>query len=100
MNKITFILSLVSASLTVTAASAAVQNQDEVVNLPAFAVSASRYTDAEKSVQHSLAALRDQARPAAVTTTLPSFNIEVKPAAAAPASQLAKAVPHVARARS
>lgn len=75
MNKITFILSLVSASLTVTAASAAVQNSNEVVDLPAYTVKAARYTDAEKSIADSLAAFRASAQPTqTVRTELPSLN--------------------------
>lgn len=77
MKKITFILSLVSASLTVTAASAAVQNQNEnVINLPAYTVIAPRYTEAEKTIAQSLEAFRNEAKPAvAVRTALPSLNV-------------------------
>lgn len=77
MKKITFILSLVSASLTVTAASAAVQNHNEnVVDLPAYIVTAPRYTEAEKTIAQSLEAFRNQAKPTvAVRTTLPSLNV-------------------------
>ena len=100
MKKLSFLLSLVGASLTVTAASAAVQNQDEVVNLPAYRVNVSRYTEAEKSVQRSLAALRAQAQPSAVTTTLPSFNIVVQPTQPAAETHLAKVVAAPAAVRS
>lgn len=79
MNKITFILSLVSASLTVTAASAAMQNENEVVTLPAYQVTAPRYTEAEKAVASSLAELRAKAQPAlAVRAELPSLNVIAK----------------------
>lgn len=79
MNKITFILSLVSASLTVTAASAAVQNENEVVTLPAYQVTAPRYTEAEKALASSLAELRAKAQPTlAVRTELPSLNVIAK----------------------
>ncbi|MBX3738055.1 MAG: hypothetical protein KF715_15280 [Candidatus Didemnitutus sp.] len=75
MKKITFILSLVS--VTVTAASAAVQNQNEnVINLPAYTVTAPRYTEAEKTIAQSLESFRNQAKPAfAVRTALPSLNL-------------------------
>jgi len=96
MKKITFILSLVSATLTVTAASAAVQNQEDVVNLPAYKVTANRYTEAEKSIQHSLAALRHKAQPSKVSTELPSLNIVVQPTTATAETNFAKiAVPPV-----
>ena len=62
MNKITFILSLVSLTLTVAPASAAQNNNsNELVQLPAFRVEASRYTDAEQKIEDSLAELRQQA---------------------------------------
>lgn len=92
MKKITFILSLVSASLTVTAASASVQNQENVVQLPAYKVSASRYTEAEKSIQRSLASLRSKAQPSPMATALPSLNIVVQPTAGASEANLAKTV--------
>jgi uncharacterized protein (DUF736 family) len=77
MKTLSFLLSLVSLSLTVTAASAAVQNQNEnVVELPAYRVTAARYTEAEKAIANSLAHLRNQARPvASVRTELPSLNL-------------------------
>lgn len=76
MKTITFLLSLAGASLTVTAASAAVQNDNEnVLDLPAYRVTAPRYTAAEKEIARSLADFRAQAQPAtAVRTELPSFN--------------------------
>ena len=84
MKKITFILSLVSAALTVTAASAAVQNENEIVNLPAFSVTAPRYTAGEKAVAESLAEFRAKAQPAAtIRTELPSFNTVAEQQAAA-----------------
>jgi hypothetical protein len=61
MNKITFILSLVSLSLTVASASAAQNNNsNEIVQLPAFRVEASRFTPAERKIEDSLAELRQQ----------------------------------------
>lgn len=99
MKKISFLLSLVGASLTFTAVSAATSNQDEVVNLPAFRVTADRYTAAEKSVERSLAALRAQAHAAPVSTTLPSLNITVQPATPHAEPTLAKAAAVIAPAR-
>lgn len=85
MKTITFILSLVSASLTVTAAAAATteQNNNDVVTLPSYSVTAPRYTEAEKAFASSLAELRAKAQPAlAVRTELPSFNVIAKQPAA------------------
>jgi hypothetical protein len=88
MNKITFILSLVSASLTVTAASAAMQNENEVVTLPSYNVTAARYTEAEKAIASSLAELRAKAQPTlAVRTDLPSLNVIAQQPAAAPSER-------------
>lgn len=80
MKTITFLLSLVGASLTVTAASAAVQNDNEnVIDLPAYRVTAPRYTAAEKAIASSLAEFSAKARPAfAVRTELPSLNVVAK----------------------
>jgi hypothetical protein len=102
MNKITFILSLVSASLTVTVASAAVQSQNEVVTLPAYSVTAPRYTDAEKAVASSLAELRAKAQPAlTVRTELPSLNtIAKQPTATQDERSLATKVSTVRHTRS
>lgn len=83
MKKISFILSLVSLSLTVTSASAAVQNDTETVRLPDYRVEAERYTEAEKTIEQNLATLRDQARPACrVRITLPDLGkVAVQPVA-------------------
>lgn len=90
MKTITFLLSLVGASLTVTAASAAVQNDNEnIINLPAYRVTAPRYTTAEKAIASSLAEFRVKAaQPAlAVRTELPSFNTVAQQQAGAPAER-------------
>ncbi|WP_415910572.1 hypothetical protein [Oleiharenicola sp. Vm1] len=103
MKKITFLLSLVSASLTVTAASAAVQNSnDNLVVLPAFTVTAARYTAAEKTIASNLAELRAKAQPAfAVRTELPSFNLVAQqPSAASNERSIAVAAPRHHQARS
>ncbi|MBA3849127.1 MAG: hypothetical protein C0502_03925 [Opitutus sp.] len=78
MKKITFVLSLVSLSLTV-AASAAVQhnyrNADGVYTLPAYKVSAPRLTAAEKAIEAGLSELRAQANVAPpIHTELPSLG--------------------------
>lgn len=99
MKKISFLLSLVGASLTFTAVSAATSNQDDVVALPAFRVTADRYTAAEKSVERSLAAFRAQSHAAPVSTTLPSFNLTVQPSAPQAEPSLAKTVSAPAPAR-
>lgn len=97
MKTLTFLLSLVGASLTVTAASAAVPNENEnVVDLPAYRVTAPRYTAAEKEIASSLAELRAQAQSTlAVRTELPSLNVVAKqqPAASHERSVAAKLVP-------
>ncbi|MBI2513354.1 MAG: hypothetical protein HYV96_15355 [Opitutae bacterium] len=78
MKTLTFLLSLVGASLTVTAASAAMQNEN-VVDLPSYRVVAPRYTAAEKEIASSLAEFRAKAQPAlAVRTELPSLNVVAK----------------------
>lgn len=103
MNKITFILSLVSASLTVTAASAsaAVQNENEVVNLPSYSVTAPRYTEAEKAFADSLAELRAKAQPArTVRTELPSLNAVAKQPASADERSIATKTTTVRHTRS
>lgn len=101
MKKITFILSLVSASLTVTAASAAVQNQNEVIDLPAYTVKASRYTDAEKSIEQSLAAFRAQVKPTStVRAELPSLNTVAQKQAATSERSLAAKVATIPATRS
>lgn len=76
MKKITFLLSLVSLSLTVTSASAAVQTESETaVRLPTYRVEAPRYTAAEKSIEAGLTELRAQARSdRRVRTELPSLG--------------------------
>lgn len=77
MKKITFILSLVSLSLSVIPASAAVQNNDsnDIVQLPAFRVEASRFTPAEQKVEDSLAELRGRAaKPQAVSLEVPAIG--------------------------
>ncbi len=84
MKKITFILSLVSLSLTV-AASAAVQNnnrnEDGVYTLPAYNVSTPRLSAAEKAIETNLAELRAQARVAQpIRTELPSLGTVAKQA--------------------
>ena len=78
MKKITFILSLVSISLTVISANAAVQNDNDIVTLPEYRVSTPRYTAGEKSIQENLADFREQARPAVrVATELPALGTTV-----------------------
>lgn len=87
MKKITFLLALVSA-LTVTA-SAAMQNEYEIVNLPAYKVTAPRYTEGEKAFASGLAELRAKAQPAlAVRTELPSLHTIAKQPGAAPSEHL------------
>lgn len=83
MKKITFILSLVSLSLTV-AASAAVQNDNQndgnVYTLPAYRVASPRLTAAEKAIESSLAELRAQARHSLpVRTELPALGTVAQP---------------------
>jgi hypothetical protein len=77
MKKITFILSLVSLSLTVTSASAKVQNEEtDPVILPEFRIVSERYTEGEKSIRQNLAALAASAkRPAMrISTELPALS--------------------------
>lgn len=89
MKTITFLLSLVGASLTVTAASAAVPNDNEnIIQLPAYRVTAPRYTAAEKTIAESLADLRAKAQPVcAVRTELPSFNTIAQRQAGSPSER-------------
>ncbi|MBA4138595.1 MAG: hypothetical protein C0518_14920 [Opitutus sp.] len=86
MKKITFILSLVSLSLTVTA-SAAVQtnnqNDGNVYQMPAYRVASPRFTAAEKAIEGGLAELRAQARNAQpIRTELPALGTVAQPAKA------------------
>lgn len=84
MKKITFILSLASFTLAVTAASAAVQNpSNQALRLPTYTVEVERYTEAEKSVKTSLDELRATAadHPALqVRAALPSLGVTIAPA--------------------
>lgn len=75
MKKPTLILSLVSLVLTVIPAQAAMLNDVEIVTLPEFRVSTSRYTEAEKSFRQGLDDLKARARPATyIVTELPSLG--------------------------
>lgn len=96
MKTITFLLSLVGASLTVTAASAAVQHDNEnIIDLPAYRVTAPRYTAAEKAIASSLAEFRAKAaQPAlAVRTELPSLNTIAQQQAGSPNERAVAAKP-------
>lgn len=89
MKKITF-LALVSLVLTVIPAQAAMQNDTEIVTLPEFRVTTTRYTEAEKSVRASLAAFRETARPANhLATELPDLGTVAAKADAAKGSEIA-----------
>ena len=104
MKKITFILSLVSLSLTV-AASAAVQNnnqnEDGVYTLPAYKVSTPRLSAAEKAIEANLAELRAQARVAQpIRTELPSLGTVAKQAQPEKTRSVAAQAPVVTQVRS
>ncbi len=82
MKNITFI-ALVSLSLTVAASAVQNNNQntDGVYTLPAYKVTTTRFTDAEKTIQANLAELRAQAAtPMQVRTELPSLGTVAQPA--------------------
>lgn len=104
MKKSTFILSLVSLTLTV-AASAAVQNNqqnvDGVYTLPTFKVSTARYTEAEKQIEANLAELRLQARVSQpIRTELPSLGMIAQPTKADVGRSVAAQHPAHVQARS
>jgi len=82
MKKITFLLSLVSLALTVTAASAATSDfTDNLYVMPAYKVSSPRYTPAEKAINASLAEFATQARAnQAISTELPALGTVAKQA--------------------
>lgn len=101
MKKSTFILSLVSLVLTVVPAQAEMLNDVEIVTLPEFRVSTSRYTEAEKSVRQSLANFSASTRPASwIATELPSLGTVTTKANAAQGSELAAKPTPVRSARS
>lgn len=93
MKKISF-LSLVSLTLAVTAATAAVQNEDtNLYVLPAYHVTSPRLTEAEKSIERSLsefALAATQAAPA-IRTELPALNTTAHRAEPAPTRNVAHA---------
>lgn len=75
MKKISLFLALVSLSLTAVSAQASIQQDQPVVALGSFEVRASRLSEAEKSIESNLAALRAQARQVeTIRTELPSFG--------------------------
>lgn len=75
MKKISLILVLVSASLTVVGAKAAsTQNDVRIVNLPTYRVVVPRLTEGERQIERNLAELRAESRtPLAVTVELPTL---------------------------
>lgn len=89
-------LSLVSLTLVVTAATAAVQNEDaNTYVLPAYHVTSPRFTEAEKSIQRSLsefASAATQVAPA-IRTELPALNTTARRAEPAPTRSVAHATP-------
>jgi hypothetical protein len=100
MNKITFILSLVSLSLTVASASAAQNNNsNDVVQLPVYRVEASRFTPAEQKIEDSLSELRAQGTKSinvGLNTTIDPNGTAAKAKIEAPkvdSQTLAKALP-------
>lgn len=74
MKKLTFLLALTGLSLAAATGYAALPDETDTFLLPAYTVSADRYTAAEKSIRQNLAELRAAARPAGhIDPELPSF---------------------------
>lgn len=91
MKKISLFLALVSLSLTAVSAQASLHQDQPVVELGSFEVRASRHSEAEKSIESSLASLRAQARQVeTIRTELPSFGtVATQPVDQGSARQLA-----------
>ena len=100
MKKSTFLLSLVSLALTVTAASAATPDYtDNLYVMPAYNVSSPRYTPVEKAINASLADFAQQARVSPpVATALPALGTVANQAQPDQGRSVAKTpAPHSAR---
>ncbi len=91
MKKHFIILSLVSLALTVVSAKAtSTQNDSEITQLPAYHVSADRYTPAERAVEASLAEMRATANVRATRVLLPDVSTKVAAEKASIAAEIAR----------